>query len=206
MGQVAAWSIVLPALLGVARFRYLNRSMKAFAIFSIAGVVNVGFEYVLSRAGVRNYWLIDIYFLITVPFIALVYYLSIKTPSVRTLLKVSSILFVLIWVIQKSVFSDPTQLNSGLAMITAIFLVLISIVTLNVFLKTSSSPLASEPLFWVLTGTIIYYSGSFAVMGLGNELLKLGMEYFELGWHVNWILVTCSMILYSLGFLCKSRT
>jgi hypothetical protein len=188
------------------RFRFLDKSMKAFAIFSIVGVVNVGLEYFLSRAHIRNYWLIDLYFLITVPSIALVYYLSVSSPAVRNLLKVSSIVFVLVWVIQKSFFSDPTQLNSALAMITAIFLILISIVTFNVILKTTSLPLSSEPLFWVLTGTLIYYSGSFAVMGLGNELLKLGMEYFEFGWHVNWILVTCSMILYSIGFLCKSRT
>jgi hypothetical protein len=204
MGQVAAWSICIPAVLGMWRYRRLDRSMKLFAVFSVVGVINVGSEFILGRLGINNYFLSDLYFLLTVPFLGFFYHLSISAPGARRILKVSSILFALIWIIQKLFFADPNKMSGDLAMITAIFLVVMSMVTFDAFLKTSTSSLQQRPLFWVLTGTIVYYSGSFAVMGLSNELLKLGMEYFEIAWHINWILVTVSMGMYAKGFLCKS--
>jgi hypothetical protein len=112
---------------------------------------------------------------------------------------------VLIWLIQELFFADPRKISNDLAMITAIFLVAMSIVTFSAFIKTSTSTLTRTPLFWVLTGTILYYAGSFAVMGLSNQLLQLGIAYFEIAWHVNWILVIASMLIYTGGFLCKSQ-
>lgn len=205
MGQVAAWSTVVPAILGVWRYKRLDRPMKLFAVFSIVGVINVGLEFVIGRLGINNYFLSDLYFLLTVLFLGFFYHLSISTAGARRVLKVSSVLFVLIWMIEKLFFADPKKMSSDLAMITAIFLVAMSIVTFSALLKTSTSTLPQQPLFWVLTGTIVYYSGSFAVMGLSNELLKLGMDYFQIAWHVNWILIVASMLMYTKGFLCKSQ-
>ncbi|MBF8295614.1 MAG: hypothetical protein HW389_2159 [Bacteroidetes bacterium] len=205
MGQIAAWSTVVPAFWGVWRYRRLDRPMKLFAVFSIVGVINVGSEFILGRLGINNYFLSDLYFLLTVPFLGFFYHLSISAPGARRIIKASSILFALIWIIQKLFFADPNKMSNNLAMITAIFLVAMSMVTFHAFLKTSTSSLQQQPLFWVLTGTIVYYSGSFAVMGLSNELLKLGMDYFEIAWHINWILVTVSMLMYAKGFLCKPQ-
>jgi len=205
MGLIAAWSTVVPAILGAWRYKQLDKPMKQFAVFSIIGVINVGSEFLLSRLGINNYFLSDLYFLLTVPFLGFLYYQSVFAPVSRRILKVSSVLFVLIWVGQKLFFADPTRISSDLAMITALFVVVMSIVTFNAFVKMTTSPLTQLPLFWVLTGTIVYYAGSFAVIGLSNQLLHLGMTYFEIAWHVNWILIVVSMLMYSKGFLCKSR-
>jgi hypothetical protein len=205
MGQIAAWSTVLPAVLGVWRYKRLDKPMKLFAIFSIVGVINVGSEFVLGRLGINNYFLSDLYLLVTVPFLGFFYQLSTPVQGVRRILIASSVLFVLTWIIQEVFFADPRKINSDLAMITAIFLVALSIVTFSGFLKASTSALPQQPVFWVLAGTIVYYSGSFAVIGLSNQLLHLGISYFEIAWHVNWILVTASMLMYTEGFLCKSQ-
>ncbi len=205
MGLIAAWSTVVPAVFGMWRYKRLDGPMRVFAVLSIVGVVNVASEFVLSRLAINNYFLIDLYSLLVVPILGFIYYVSIAASGARRTLKVSSILFVSIWIIQRFFFSDPNKMNSNLAMITALFLVTMSIVTFSAFLKTSTLPLLQHPLFWVLTGTIVYYSGSFAVMGLSNELLKLGLAYFEIAWHINWILIVASMLMYSKGFLCKSQ-
>jgi hypothetical protein len=205
MGLIAAWSTVVPAVLGVWRYKRLGRPMKLFAAFSIIGVINVGSEFVLARLGINNYFLIDLYSLLAVPVLGSIYYVSIATWGARWILMLSSILFVSVWIVQRLFFSDPNTMSSNLAMITALFLVAMSIVTFSAFLKTSTSALSNQPLFWILTGTIVYYSGSFAVMGLSNQLLKLGLVYFEIAWHINWILIVVSMLMYARGFLCKSQ-
>ncbi|MCX6134399.1 MAG: hypothetical protein NTU47_11355 [Ignavibacteriales bacterium] len=206
MAQVAVWSIFVPALLGLWRYRRLDRPMRLFAAFSMVGVINVVLEFVLGRLGVNNYFLSDLYFLLTVLFLGFFYHISISAPRARRFLAVSSGLYLALWILHKLFFADPNKMSSELAMITAIFLVAMSIVTFSAFLKTSTSTLPQRPLFWVLGGTIVYYSGSFAVMGLSNELLKLGISYFETAWHINWILIVVSMLMYAKGFLCKAQS
>jgi len=205
MGHIAVWSTVIPAVVGVWRFGRLDKAMKYFAAFCVVSVVNVFLEVLLGRLGIRNYFVSDLYFLVAVPFFGIVYHFSIKARVARNVLKLCTALFVLVWLIQKAAFWDPNQLSSTLAMVTALFLVIMSIVTLNTFLKSSSSRLTGEPIFWVLTGTIVYYSGTFVVMGLGNELLKISLSMFETGWYINWILIVVSMLMYTKGFLCKSQ-
>jgi len=80
-----------------------------------------------------------------------------------------------------------------------------SIVTLNALLKTAARKLTHEPVFWVLTGTLLYFSGTFAVMGLSNELMKLGRWYFDFAWHINWGLTIIANMLYAKGVLCKAQ-
>ena len=205
MGHIAVWSALVPGTLGMWRFRTLARPMKLFAVFCLAAVLNVLLEFALSRMNIKNYFLSDLYFFISVPFLGLIYFLSVTDPFARSALRILSVLFVLIWLVQKVFFADPTELSSTLAMITAIFLVIMSILTFNGLLKSSASSLSSEPIFWVLTGTIVYYSGSFAVMGLGNLLLKNSVSLFVAAWYINWILTVAAMLLYARGFLCKSQ-
>ena len=205
MGHIAVWSTLIPAVLGIWRFGRLDKPMKYFAVLCVVGAVNVLLEVVLSRLGIRNYFVSDLYFLVAVPFFGLVYHFSIKAQLARNLLRVCTALFVLVWLIHKAAFADPNQLSSTLAMITAIWLVVMSIVTLNALLKTAARKLTHEPVFWVLTGTLLYFSGTFAVMGLSNELMKLGRWYFDFAWHINWGLTIIANMLYAKGVLCKAQ-
>lgn len=205
MAHVAGGSSLLPAIVGMIRYRKIDKAMKLFAVFSVVGVLNLGLELILGMFKIRNYFLSDLYFLIEVPFIAAIYYMSIAAPFARRILRISSLLFIIVWVVQKCFFANPQQLSSDLAMITAIFLIAMSILTLNAYSKAATSRLMDGSVFWVLTGTIVYYAGSFAVMGLSNELLKMGLEYFEIAWYINWILFITSMLLYSKGLMCRSQ-
>ncbi len=195
----------MPLIVGLVRYRNLDRAMKLFTVFCALGVLNILLEFLLSLLSIRNYFLSDVYFLIEVPFIALIYRGFITRPSTRRILTAFTVLFILIWLIEKTFFAEPQKMSSNLAMVTAIFLVAMSVVTLTAYVKSSTSRLSGQPIFWVLTGTILYYSGSFAVMGLSNELLRAGLEYFVIAWHVNWILFIISMFLYVRGLLCRSQ-
>ncbi len=205
IGHIAVWITLLPAFVGVWQYRSLDRPMKLFVIFCVLGAINVVSEVVLSRMNVTNFFLSDIYMLLAVPFFGVVYYHSVMASSVRVFLKYCSVLFVLIGAIQELFFADHSELNSVLAMITAIFLVIMSIVTFNAFVRSTSSDLRREPIFWILTGTIVYYAGTFAVMGLGRNLMDLSLSLFVVAWYVNWILIIASMLMYSRGLLCKSQ-
>jgi hypothetical protein len=205
MGYVAAGSTFLPVAVGCARYRKLERVMRVFTAFSVITCVNVALEFGLGIFKIKNYLLSDIYYLVEVPLMAFIYHLSIAGKVSRRVLKACAVVFVLTWLVDELYFADPNQLNNALAMITSIILLVMSLVTLTGVLKTAMTRLTKEPVFWVLTGTIFYSAGTFVVLGLSNELLKLGMTYFDVAWHINWILYSASMVMFTKGLLCKTR-
>jgi len=204
MGYIASFSTFVPAITGIVRYKGMDKSMKLFTTFAVFGVVSISLEYLLALTGSINYVLSDIYFLVQVPLFGLIYYSSIPAKAVRSILTAGAFLFVVVWLIIEVFFRSPDRLSSVLAMIAAIFLVVMSSLTLHAVIKSSTTRLSEIPMFWILTGTILYSAGSFAVMGLSNELLSAGLVYFIIGWHINWALYTVSMLMYAKGLLCKS--
>jgi hypothetical protein len=89
--------------------------------------------------------------------------------------------------------------------ISRIFLVVMCVITLIGVPRSRGGRLTSQPVFWVLTGTVLYSSGSFVVFGLSNVLLREGLAYFHIAWHINWLLLIAANLLYTKGLLCKSQ-
>ncbi|HTY36064.1 MAG TPA: hypothetical protein VMH23_03080, partial [Bacteroidota bacterium] len=187
------------------RYRMLSDPMKAFVWLCVIGVVNVGFEALLSSMRITNYLMSDFYLLAAVPFFGLIYAATVPPGRVRSTLRAGSAMFVVLWLVDELIAGNMHVMNSLLSMAAAIFLVIMSVITFNAMLRSSTSSLSSKPMFWVLTGTIVYYAGTFAVMGMGSNLLAVDLHVFVVTWYVNWSLVIVSMLMYAKGFLCTSQ-
>jgi hypothetical protein len=205
MGYIAAGSTFVPATVGLVRYRKLTRPMKLFTAFSLVTCVNIALEFILGLFKIKNYFLSDIYYLIEVALLAFVYYCSLESRTSRKILLGCAIMFTAIWLVDEVCLANPGALNNTMAMITSFFLLVMSIYTLDAFLKTPRRQLLQEPMFWIVTATIVYSAGSFVVLGLSNELLKLGPGYFISFWHVNWILYAVSMMMYGKALLCRPQ-
>jgi hypothetical protein len=103
-------------------------------------------------------------------------------------------------------FYDPDHIDSAMAIVSRILLIVMSLVTLQAAMRDEQSHLTARPIFWVVIGVILYSSGTMLVFGLSNQLLKLGETYFIVAWHVNWSLLIIANLAYTRGMLCKSQT
>jgi ABC-type transport system involved in multi-copper enzyme maturation permease subunit len=102
-------------------------------------------------------------------------------------------------------FRDPDHINSGMAMISRTFLIVMALVTLQSAIKDEKLHLLERPVFWVVMGVVLYSAGTLLVVGLSNQLLELGVPYFVVAWHINWSLLIIANLLYTKGMLCKSQ-
>ena len=205
LAYIAGAMSFVPAAVGLARYGRLDKSMRAFTIFAIIGSISVTVEFCLGKLGITNYFLADIYYLLSMLLLAIVYHWSISGKRAQNMLKGAAIVYFLVWAVDEICFANRSQVNSTLAMISSIFLVIISMVALQTLLRTPKERLTAQPVFWISTGTILYSAGSFLVFGLSNELLKLSLAYFTIAWHINWILYIVSMLMFTKGLLCKSQ-
>lgn len=204
-GQIHAVSFLIPAAAGIKRFSKLSRAMRLLTVLCVLACIDIAVQLLVAWGGMKNYFLSDYYRVIEVCLLCVVFYLSTVSKGTRIVLRVLGILFVVIWVLDMVFFRDPDHINSGMAMISRTFLIVMALVTLQSAIKDERSHLLERPVFWVVMGVVLYSSGTLLVVGLSNQLLDLGVPYFVVAWHINWSLLIIANLLYTKGMLCKSQ-
>src|SRR5208283_163223 len=202
---VAGCSFPIPVIAGIVRFKRLCNAMKVFLLFCIITCTEIVGEYVLGRKHINNTFLSNYSFLIESACIVKVYLLSVESKKVKQIIFALALLFLCIWIIDKIYFEVPNQLNDEMAIASRVFIILISIVAIHSIVKQMNHPFTDEPIFWASSGIVIYSSGVFLIVGLSNEILKMGTSYFLAAWYINWAIAIISNLMYTKGFFCTAK-
>jgi hypothetical protein len=204
-GQIHAVSFLVPAATGIIRFSKLCRAMRVLTILCVFACIDIAAQLLVGLWGMKNYFVSDYYRAVEVSLLCVVFLFSVGSKGTRIILGVLGVLFMVIWMVDMIYFYHPDHINSGMAMASRAFLILMSLVTLQTAIKDEKSHLMQRPVFWVVMGVAVYSSGTLLLLGLSNHLLKLGQPYFVVAWHINWSLLIIANLLYTKGMLCKSQ-
>jgi hypothetical protein len=202
---ISSLTYLIPAIAGIWRFKRLERPMKMFLLLCVWSCIEATAEYILGMKHINNSFLINYYFLIDSLFLSVVYSYSIEDKRTKRTILVLAILFIVIWVIDRLFFAVPGQMNNEMAATSSIFIIIVSILIVLVVIKKTDRLLIDEPIFWVSTGYALYSAGVLLIFGLSNELLKLGMLYFAVAWHINWSLAIVANLMFTRGFFCRAK-
>ena len=205
LGQIHVLSFLVPATAGITRFAKTNRAMRILAVLCIFACLDVGGQMFLGMRNVKNYFISDYYTVVETSLLCAVFYFSVTPKGVRNVLRILGIAFFLIWAADRIWFNNPDQIDSGMAMISRTFVLVMSLITLQATMRDERSRLVERPVFWVVMAVVLYSSGTMLVLGLSNQLLELGKPYFDVAWHINWSLLIIANLFYTKGMLCKSR-
>lgn len=204
-GYVHLVSYSVPAIVGIKKFSALSKAIRVLTVLCILACINIATQYLLGLLRVRNYFITDYYSVLEVSLLSTVFYFSVGPRGVRHVLMALGVFYALIWVVDMIWLRDPNYINSGLAIISRTFLIVMCLITLQAALQDERSHLRERPVFWVVIGVILYSAGTLVVVGLSNQLLRLGESYFVAAWHVNWALLIIANLFYMMGMLCKSQ-
>lgn len=205
LALISALTYLIPPLAGIWRFKQLDRAMKMFFLLCACSLLEVAAEYILSVRHINNSFLINYYFLIDSLFLSVVYSYSIEDKRTKRIILILAILFIVIWVVDRLIFAVPGQMNNEMAVTSRIFIIVVSILIVLAVMKKTDSLLIDRPIFWVSTGYVIYSAGVLFIFGLSNELLKIGMLYFHIAWHINWSLDIVANLMFTRGFFCRAK-
>jgi len=202
---IATFTYLIPPLAGIWRFKQLDRPMKMFFLLCVWSLIEVTAEYILSVKHINNSFLINYYFLIDSLFLSVVYSYSIEDKRTKRIILILAMLFIVIWVIDELTFAVPGQLNNEMAVTSRIFIIVASILIVLAVMKKTDSLLIDRPIFWVSMGYVLYSAGVLLIFGLSNELLKIGMFYFHIAWHINWSLAIVANLMFTRSFYCRAK-
>lgn len=201
-------SSLFPMAAGVYRWKKIDRPLRYFILFLTVTVVQIGMEYVLGRQKIPTQVLTDFYTAFEVSFLLLLFRLFIRSHLKKKIFIMFIAIELLILVFSSIYHNDIPQFNSILLLSARLFLIISSMIVIHTLITDSmntSLPIYKYYVFWIASGVLIYSSGSFIVLSLGNEIVKLGIDYFFAIWKINWALFIIANILFSRSFFAPVR-
>jgi hypothetical protein len=168
-----------------------------------------GAGYLLRLRGINNQFIFYLYLPIEFAFLSRLYLANYTRPFLITLTRIVAgafvlfSLFYLVWSWRAHALSvDPTLLY-----ILQAFLLLLMVLGYfyDLYQQDALIVLTQQPVFWISLGNFLYYSGTFFVMGLVEELKRLNYAQAEQVFVINSVLNIVLYLLWAVGFLCLRK-
>ena len=172
---VLSFCIVIPAAIGIFRFRIIDPAYRPFIFCIWIGCCNEIISYLLMRNGHSNAINTNLYALIE----SLLFTLQFKRWGLfgrRKLLFISIIAFLCAaWLVENIIISAITQFDSYFLIAYSSMLCFMSIAMINRLIGTERGSLFKNPEFLICITFVIYYtfsvlSETFWIYGLGESV------------------------------------
>jgi hypothetical protein len=191
------------SILGIVRYRELNKPLK-YLVWTIifwffAGIV----ERIMGIYGIHNLWFTQFNTLIGFVLFARIYFLWRPNRVYGFSLIVSFVCFIVFWIIAKFTFEPLTRGDDITSVVSAIIILIASMYIMIYLLKEITELWQNDPRFWVSAAFIIYSAGTFFLFFLFTYMLQFSREVLFIVYPINWVLIIISHILFARGILCK---
>lgn len=194
---------VITVLVGGFRYKSLPRSLRFLEWFILAAVVNTIIMLTLGFYHIHNLWTMHFFTLIELTFVVAIYLSWMQRRRHKLVLLCCLVGFWVLWVISKFSFEPLSLADSWTSLISKVLQIAFSTYLLIDIVKESEIVWTNDPRLWIVTGILIYASGSLFLFALFNKMLEISPDHLKMVWSLNWILTIVSNLLFIRGFLCK---
>jgi hypothetical protein len=202
-GEICAASNIIPAGVGVVRFKRLSKPMRFLAVLTVLACVQMVASALAGLWKHTNIFLDDYYALVEFCILWTVYFFSIRRRNSRLLLVVLGVMYLAAWLIKVPFYDGPIPIGGSMAVIDRIVLIVLSLVVAQEVLSGEATQILEKPVFWVVMGVVLYATGTIMVFGFSDRLLKSGLPYFEMAWRINWTLLIAANLFYTKALMCN---
>jgi len=198
-----AYSILLPAITGMVRYKSVLKDFRPFFWLLWLGVINETLS-ILSIYSIRsNSVNSNIYVFLEFCFILLLYY-RWREGRPRQFI-ILGILGLLVWLSDNILMHHITENNSLFRMFYSFVIVLLSIDTINWILVFDTSPVYKNPIFLIAFAFVFYYAfkgylESFNVLHIG-----LSSELLNNLWKILYIVNVVVNLVFTAAILCMPK-
>lgn len=201
---VAGVSFIVPLSSGIRRWKMLGPSMKIFAVFTVYSGLHVAAEFILGGYGINNHFLLNIWDLVSFQCIVYLYYRWVQKERLKDFFQIIGMAYVSYWFLEMTYIEVPEEFQVTISTSANLLLIIASIVILYATAQSTETMAFSLAISWIASGVILYCGGTVVVQAMSNTVLKMGIKYFDMIWHINWTLSIIANIMYARSFWCKT--
>jgi hypothetical protein len=207
MGVIVPFSILLPIVIGMIKYKVLSGSAKLLLLYLIISALFTGIALLVGRYYHMNNMPVTHLFTIIEFVILVAYYRKISEPVRKNSFYYLLIcLFVLLCIVNALFFQSIYTYNSYTKSIEAIICILFA---LNYFAAIAAGSPSKKPVtqpdFYFNAGFFLYFSGAFMLFVFSNFIISnLSLHNFLIIWTIHAALVLLMYLFFSTAFLlCK---
>lgn len=201
LAYIDLFSHFLPLAGGAMRRHRLKGPILVFFIVVLSsGIVEIT-TFVLSRNGIRNLWLIQLYHLLNVILILIVLTAWQEVGIVRTVQRIAISAYALMWVIAKFTFEPLTDADQFTHTAASILILCSVIITLFQFARDKEFHFLNDSRFWIAGGVLMYFAGNVILFSAFGRFILLPSVDAVLIWNVHWGISILVNVMYTVGFL-----
>lgn len=198
---ISSASIFIPLIIGLSKFRSLNYTQKLLFYLVIASSITETVVYVLSEFQLPNIAVYNIYTFANFNIIFSIYLTQVspKRKNAMIGLQIAFNLFMII----NAIFIQSFQAYNSYAILS--MSVIFMSLALNYFYKllkeVKHQRLEKNPLFWLSSGLVVYYSGTLILFLFINQISNADQSNIDLhlaSWGINSIFILLIVTSYSL--------
>jgi len=191
-----------PLLAGIILFSRFNKGLRWLFYFVCFGTVMQLASRIVVMLGHVNVPMMHLYVPLKFLFFSIFYAFYLDGFLSRRVIYAVAALFITFSVINTIFIQSLFEYNSY---VRAIGSLLLSVYCIVYFLKVMSDMQikkpSREPMVWINTGALFYFSGSFFVFILSNLILNHSREWSLVAWRINSILMTMFYLSMAVGFV-----
>ena len=175
-------------------------------VITIFPVEAVGYYYLHVLQKVAT-WVFHIYQPIEYGLLALYFYGIIQQPQVRKVILITIPLVLVCNILNATIGQGIDKLSTYTFLLSAFLFCTWAVIYLwQTIQSPNESFILQNPNFWICTGVLFFYGGSFFQMGLANYLGQTNPSIAEFLYQlINHLLNVVMYGLFTYGFICQAK-
>ncbi|RYY07651.1 MAG: hypothetical protein EOP43_02625 [Sphingobacteriaceae bacterium] len=192
---------LLPLVTAVINYKNLNHTLKLAAVFfALSFLIDTLSIFVKHFNMANNYPMFQFFNIICILFFGIIYYQSFYNKYIKILTLIMTniaMLMVIFYTVKNSIWAYPSASNT----VVSVFLILISLIYFYQLLNWQEfTHIERQPLFWINSGVLIYFSINIFLFMLYNKLQDKNYYYV-----INSVTNIITNLLFAIGLFCKPR-
>lgn len=172
--SLASYFIGIPVLIALIRYRQLGLPMKAMACYVfLGGTIQVSSSY-LNGLGHNNLWLLHLYTPLEFACIAWFYSIVLSGFIKNALFLWFGLGFAVLSALNTAFLQDPETFNTYARSLEGLLVIVLCLIwCYRTLLEMKIKRLEQDPVFWVNTGFLLYFSSNVLLFAFSNYIINI---------------------------------
>lgn len=211
MGLIVPVSVLIPISFAVFKYKHADRALLLILYYLLLdGLVNI-LTAVLADIRINNLPLLHIFTILEFLLLSFFYIKILKEGLIRKIIRFLIVVFPLICIINLIFFQSIFRFNTYTRPLEVLMIMAYSLAYFaQINEADNEKSWSSNPLNWINTGVLLYFSGALFVYSFSNlTTAYTSPKYYLLNlliWNIHAALLLAMYLLFSWGFYICRKT
>ncbi len=198
--KVSPVAILFPIIISFIRFQHLGIELKTLSVFLYITAVFEIIFIILANYSINNLPFFHLYAIIEFSFLGVIFYRVFTRPSFKKAIIVTIIAFAAFAVINALFIQSIYEFNTIARAVESFLLILLALLFFyKVFQESTVKRLERYPMFWISSGILVYFCGSFFLFIFSNYILGQSGDMLHAYWGIHSTLNIVLNLFFAMG-------